>query len=768
MFYLCAMLRLGVLLLFFTVLRTGGWAQGIPPIGQWREHLPFNNAIAVEVSGNFVHCATPYGYFGYDQDENAFLRRTKINGLSAVRVSGMTVEPGGGRVMLWYEDGNVDFLDGDQVINLPDIQQSTVAGDTRIFDALWRGNRVYLAAGLGIIVLDPDRNVVRDTWRPSSSGDDIRVHALAADNDFLYAATAEGVRRGPLSGNTLADFRNWQTISGSGLSAGSCEDVAIAGGRLVVRRQDTLFIQRGSTWDRRYSDGWRLLSMDMSSSEIMVGEALGGISRITVLDTAGQVLRRLQTPSLSLPREVARDGDTYWTADQNNGLLRIDNGAEARVFPNSPINTASGAMLVAGSSLWVAAGAVNDAWNYTFNPNGLYRFSNDFWTGINLYVYPQLDTLLDFVDVAKDPLSGKMYAGSFGGGLLEIDEGPRFRIFKQSSGLQEAIGDPGSYRVGGLAFDAEGNLWIANYGAPQNLVLRRPDGSWLRFGIPFLHTENALGQVIIDGFGYKWMQSPKGNGVFCFDDNRTPENISDDRWRYFRAGRGNGNLPSPEVYCLAQDRDGLIWVGTAQGIAVIQCLEDVFSATCDAVLPVVQQGNFAGFLFRDEQVRTIAVDGANRKWVGTRNGVWLISPDGQQVIARFTESNSPLLSNLVNRIAVDPATGEVFISTFNGICSFRGSATGASPAKDSVLVFPNPVPAGYSGTIAIRGLPEDAWVKITETDGRLVYQARALGGQAVWDGRNYLGQRASSGVYLVLVADRQNREHLAAKIFFIR
>jgi hypothetical protein len=763
------MLRAGILFLFFNAYLTLAAAQGIPPIGQWREHLPFNNALAVTTDGNLVHCATPYGYFAYDEAASSFQRRTKVNGLTAVRVSGMAREPGGNRVMLWYEDGNVDFLDGDRVTNLPDIEQSTVAGDKRIFHALWRGNRVYLATGLGIIVLDPDLNVVRDTWRPSASGADIRVNALAADADFLYAATAEGIRRGAFSGNTLADFRSWQTIGGPGLSSGSCDDVAIAAGRLVARRQDTVFIQRGANWDLRYSDGWTLLSMDAGSAEIRLGEARGGQGRVTLLDTAGQVRTRLQTPSISLPRQVDQSGDAYWVADQNNGLLRVENTEETRVFPNSPINTASGAMQFAGRSLWVAAGSVNDAWNYTFNPNGLYRFDNDFWTGVNLYVYPQLDTLLDFVDVAQDPLTKKIYAGSFGGGLLEIDEGPVFRVFKQSSGLQQAIGDPGSYRVGGMAFDANGNLWIANYGAPQNLVLRKSDGSWLRFGIPFLHTENAVGQVLIDGFGYKWIQSPKGNGVFCFDDNRTPENISDDRWRYFRAGRGNGNLPSAEVYCLAQDRDGLIWVGTAQGIAVIQCLEDVFSPTCDAVLPVVQQGNFAGFLFRDEQVRTIAVDGANRKWVGTRNGVWLISPDGQQVIARFTESNSPLLSNEINRITVDPVTGEVYISTFNGICSFRGTATsGGSVSADSVLVFPNPVPPGYSGTIAIRGLPEDAWVKITETDGRLVYQARALGGQAVWDGRNYQGQRASSGVYLVLVADRQNREHLAAKIFFIR
>jgi hypothetical protein len=59
-------------------------------------------------------------------------------------------------------------------------------------------------------------------------------------------------------------------------------------------------------------------------------------------------------------------------------------------------------------------------------------------------------------------------------------------------------------------------------------------------------------------------------------------------------------------------------------------------------------------------------------------------------------------------------------------------------------------------------------VKITELDGRLVYQARSLGGQFVWNGRDYKGNKASSGVYLVLVADEQNREKLATKIFFTR
>jgi hypothetical protein len=85
-----------------------------------------------------------------------------------------------------------------------------------------------------------------------------------------------------------------------------------------------------------------------------------------------------------------------------------------------------------------------------------------------------------------------------------------------------------------------------------------------------------------------------------------------------------------------------------------------------------------------------------------------------------------------------------------------------------VLVFPNPVPPGYTGTIAIRGLVRDAFVKITEPDGRLVHQTRALGGQAIWDGRNYKGEKVSSGVYLVFIMDENGLNSQAAKIFFVR
>ena len=166
----------------------------------------------------------------------------------------------------------------------------------------------------------------------------------------------------------------------------------------------------------------------------------------------------------------------------------------------------------------------------------------------------------------------------------------------------------------------------------------------------------------------------------------------------------------------------------------------------------------------------IAVDGANRKWVGTQNGVWLLSPDAgnSKIIQHFTQDNSPLPSNKIQHISIDPVTGDVYIGTEGGLVSYRGSATEGTTEKSQVLSFPNPVPSGYKGTIAIRGLPENADVRITDINGQLVYKTTALGGQAVWSGYDYKGRRPQSGVYLVFASNADGGQVYSGKLVFLQ
>jgi ligand-binding sensor domain-containing protein len=319
----------------------------------------------------------------------------------------------------------------------------------------------------------------------------------------------------------------------------------------------------------------------------------------------------------------------------------------------------------------------------------------------------------------------------------------------------------------GVVADSKGNSWVSNSGTTKSIHVYQPDGKWTGFTNPFGITD--VGTLEIDDIGQIWCTTKNANGLLVYNPGNSLTASADDKWKQYKAGAGIGNLPSNQVNCAVKDKNGFIWVGTDRGIGIIQCAENIFMpAGCEALLPVVQQDRFAGLLFKDENVQTIAVDGADRKWVGTKNGVWLISASGEKVIYRFSANNSPLPGNDISKISIDPITGEVFMATNNGLCSFRSTATEPVSTQEKVLVFPNPVPPGYSGSIAIRGLTNNALVKITNLYGALVYQTRALGGQAIWDGKNTNGTKVASGVYLVICRDDSGTEKIATKITIVQ
>ncbi|MBL0067094.1 MAG: hypothetical protein IPP39_00855 [Chitinophagaceae bacterium] len=758
------------LLILFIALQTVA-QEPIPPIGQWREHLPYNSAIDVTAGDGKVYCATPYSLFSVTIAGNTVERFSRVTGLSETGVSAINYDEGNKKLLIAYSNSNIDIIYRNDIYNVPDIKRSTIIGDKNIYNIYPLGKNYYLSTGLGVVVIDGDRYEVKDSWFIGNGGNQVKVNGFTSDGTYFYAATEEGLKKVARNSPNLANYSNWQTVSGgNGLTAGPCNNVLTVQDKIIVQKNDSLFVQNGTNWSFLYTDTWPFISSNTTENKIQICERqANGISRVVILNADGTVFRTLaNTGAVSFPRKAILYNNDPWVADQFASLSRF--GASfsyEQYILNSPQATASGEMVVYNNIFYATAGSVNDAWNYQYNGDGIYTFKEGSWNNINRYRYNQIDTLLDYLTIAIDKRDETIWAGSYGGGLLHIKPGPVFEIFKQNN-LGVTVGDPVSYRVAGLAFDRENNLWISNFGSGQQLRVRKNDDSWKAITVPFSLFENALSQIVIDDNNYKWIVAPLGNGLICYDHGTSVDNTNDDKWRRYTGGAGNGNLPNNEVLCVAKDKNGFIWVGTSDGIGVIQCPLDIFSAqTCEAVLPVVPNGNFAGFLFKGQQVRSIAVDGADRKWVATKNGVFLISASGEKVIYQFTEDNSPLLSSDVKKITIDGKTGEVYFATAKGICSFRSTATEGGERNEDILIFPNPVPPGYSGTIGIKGLVNNAIVKITELDGRLVYQTRALGGQAIWDGRNYKGQRISSGVYLVLVSDDGKKERTATKIFFI-
>ncbi|MBT6808465.1 MAG: hypothetical protein HOA52_03135, partial [Flavobacteriales bacterium] len=271
-----------------------------------------------------------------------------------------------------------------------------------------------------------------------------------------------------------------------------------------------------------------------------------------------------------------------------------------------------------------------------------------------------------------------------------------------------------------------------------------------------------------DDYGQKW-GIRTSTGLFVYNDNNTLSDKTDDQLTKVTTAVGSGNLPNNSVYCLANDLDGNIWVGTKEGVCVFYSPSSVFSGfNFDAQQIIVEENGFGQYLLNSEIVYTIAIDGGNRKWIGTlESGLFLLSEDGTEEIYHFTTENSPLLSNTITDVEINHKTGELFISTDKGLMSFRNDATSSENNISELTIFPNPVRENYTGIISISGLAYESNVKITDVGGNLVFETNSEGGTAVWDGTDFNNMRVGTGVYLVFSSDKYAREKAVGKILFI-
>ena len=160
----------------------------------------------------------------------------------------------------------------------------------------------------------------------------------------------------------------------------------------------------------------------------------------------------------------------------------------------------------------------------------------------------------------------------------------------------------------------------------------------------------------------------------------------------------------------------------------------------------------------------MAIDGGGNKWFGLESGVYVVDDSSEVKLKHgFNTSNSPMLDNAVNTMAIR-SDGEVFFGSDNGIISFRGEAADPDPTTSEIIAYPNPVRPEYNGYVGIKGLVNDALVRITTVDGGFVKELHSEGGQAVWDCTSADGSKVTPGVYLIFVSTDEGEHRFATKI----
>lgn len=765
--------KLSSLALLLTTLCLTATAQ---QLGTWRMYLSYYIATKSEVSGNIVYSLMNGNLLSYDTEDGEVRTYSHLDVLNDVNIAHIAYSKEAGKLLIVYSNSNVDLLDSNgKVENLSALKDKRIL-DKAVTAVCINGSMAYLATGFGFVEVDMKEGVFRNTYKLGYS-----VSYIAVSDDTVFLGTPEGLLHCKKSDN-MQQEENWEKL----IEWSNIRSMSIYQGMLIISRSEGIFIYNPSTKEFSIYVSGNFPLMKQTGNMLM-WRNMGKVGFTSDIN-ADPTLINYQNIWVDISY-VSGTG-TYWMSEQENGLRGYKiQGTEVVptgqvIQPSSPIRDIGYTLQWEGDRLLVAGG-INTVGSF-FNPATSMYYENGEWTNFQEMEipaeYPNL-RLRNTTNLVQDPLDDTHhYASLFRTGLCEYRNAKFVKLYNQdNSPLQSLMKTIPLYynycMCSALSYDADGSLWMAAAMRDSVLHVLKPDGKWYNPYYEELDGVSQVDQILHHSSGVRLVVSRRleKRGIFCFDTKGTERTSDDKKVMHMNIYNQDGTPYLPEqFYCLCEDLDGLVWVGTSAGLFVIEDMSQIFNSDFQFTQIKINRNDGSGladYLLNDVSIACISIDAANRKWIGTQtNGAFLISADGQEMIQHFTTEDSPLLSNNVQSIAVHPGTGEVVFGTDKGLCSYMSDATAPEEElkKGNVTIFPNPVTPDYNGPIAIRGLVSDTEVKIISTGGQLVWNGKSAGGTCLWNGLANNGRRVASGVYHVVANTPEGGKAIISRIVIVR
>ena len=686
-------------------------------IGQWNAYLAYHDITDIEPAGKLIYVLSSKDLFSYNVNDKSVYAYNKMNTLSDTEIDFIAWNNTAKKLILVYSNFNIDLLDNNfNTENISDYYSKAMTLDKTVNNVTISGNYAYLSTGFGIIKLNMKDAEITETYNLGKN-----THDCAVKGSSLFAKTSEGIYEGKTTDN-LVDPSNWKLTA---------DDSAVS-----------------------FAD-----NNDITTS------TASGYTEYIVYDQTNKC---------------------YWSNQQNGclqGWTKSDSGE--RTIIASEIN-ADGPKYNYFGFMKFTQGGLYSCDSYVWDSNRkacVQVLRNGSWTifqdsGITEKTGTTFTDLLCLDVDINDP--NHVFVGGKGG-LYEFQNSKFIQLFNtKNSPIEPFNGTSNNYQlITGVAYDANGKLWCLNSQAPNRSILCYDGTQWHTYDqadlmkLDLLNGKHSLGQIkniYADKNGNLWFVNNHWvlPSFYCYHSQTNTITC------YTNFENQNGTaLNLTRVRCLTPDKEGNMWIGTDVGLVYLPFsnIENGETSIKQYIVSRNDGSNLGDYLLNGLDITCMAIDAANRKWYGTNgNGVYLISADNNIQEQHFLTENSHLLSDYIESLAINEATGEVFIGTTKGLCSFMSDATVTNEEmnKDNVWAYPNPVKPDYNGLITITGLSYNADVKICTSNGVLVNEGRSTGGSYTWNGCDKDGKRVASGVYMVQTAKSDGSKGTVCKIAIVR
>lgn len=601
---------------------------------------------------------------------------------------------------------------------------------------------VYTNSNIDLLSANGDVINVPDLYRKSMT-DNKTINHIDFDGPYAYLATAFGVVKLNTRDGAIMDTYQLDTdVSYTYVKNGYLYAESKERGRLRCKLTDNLLDK--SRWVRE--DGFTTLRENRTN---------------------------VQDKQTNLWWTKTADGKlTYYTVDADGKRTYKTEG----VLPEGPASNNFYRLYAHNGKIYAVGGLFSQETNGNL-PGDVHVWDGTTWGHYEQPTEAQLGHKnVDYLCMDFDPLKeGHVMVGAKSG-LYEFQDGKFVKCYnRDNSPLESATADKSKNYVmaTGVKYDPTGNLWVLNSQITNPLKMLGKDGEWSVMNNIGLTKDNAwdVKELFLSPtYGYMWFVNSYWEETKLYAYDYHNDKLYDVGGPTY-TNEDYATIKPYYLFHVTEDKNGNIWVASSAGPLYLtpNDVKNGGGLVTQHKVPRNDGTNLADYLLSNVETRCIAVDGGNRKWIATSNGVFLISDDCNTQVEHFTTDNSPLLSNTVHYVLVDPNSSTVYFATDKGLCSYQSDATTPNEkmTKDNVYAYPNPVTPDYTGDITIVGLSYNADVKIVTTNGTLVNQGRSTGGSYRWNGCDLKGKRVASGIYMVETATEDGSKGTVCKIAII-
>jgi len=691
-------------------------------VGSWESHFSYAEGRHLAVGNGTVFCAAAHGLFSVK--ENIVEVIDKNRGLSGVSVSALNFFEEAQLLVIGYEEGIIDLVYTDHIVSIQTISNIEMITLKAINDFVNQGNRIYLATDMGIALLDLTTEEISDFYSEiGPNGAVVSVQDLFLYNDSLFAISSEGIMAADLNAN-LFDFNNWFFYPETSiLKPASIFELSDG---LAVLNEDYLFMKSNEVWDTL------LVLPEVMNQVISTNQNTYFLSDQGVYEMLERAVVPLIQDRFSSGHDLIVNGEEFWIADGDLGLIHITKDMDQQVRPNGPMYDGISGMDIIGDDLYVFHAPDPDT-SLTETIEGYSVFNGDQWEVNEIEGLNNISGAVQF--------KGQLFLSSHGQGVYDYAGA---KLLTDPELKNASITD---------MWSTDDFLWFTNY------MSQAPLGSFDGESLSFLSSDQlgTTTPLSLNGSSENvlWIKnsSIEGYGVIAFDPSK---NLI---W-----GVGpSSNIPSTAVNDIEVNRDDELWMATKGGLAYFTDASFI-SEEAQAYVPYFENE----VLFEDENVTAVAFDGGDRLWLGSERGLWAFSKTLQTQIHHFTSENSFLPSSTILELAYDGQSGVLFVLTEEGLVSYQTNSSAPLSSNSQVTIYPNPITASYDGDLIISGIVGDALIKFATIEGKILYETQANGSTASWDLIKFNGERLLNGIYLVFVTDLNGLEKWVGKFAIVR